>query len=263
MAFRTRAYGSSDVGRARAKNEDNFILVPQEGLYVVADGMGGHASGQLASSLAVTHMTEFICLKLKQPGFQLPFAVDSDHSPAACQLSNAIQYANERIYIESCKDSTHEGMGTTVVCVWDTGGRLVLGHAGDSRIYCFRDGMLEQVSEDHSLLNHLIRTKQIADADIATFPNKNVIFRALGLKDELEVDIVERKKEDGDVYLLCSDGLTDLVDDWIIGEILANAHNDLKETTETLIRLANDNGGKDNITVLLLLIEDINDEVVL
>lgn len=259
MGLRTRSYGSSDVGRAREKNEDNFILVPQEGLYVVADGMGGHASGQLASSLAVTHIAEFICLNIKRAGFELPFVTDASQPAAVRQLSNAIQYANQRIYIEACKDPVHEGMGTTVVSIWDTGGRLVLGHAGDSRIYCFRDGILEQVSEDHSLLNHLIKTNQIAEEDIEDFPNKNVIFRALGLKDELEVDIVEREKIAGDVYLLCSDGLTDLVDDWIIAEILANAKTELKETTETLIRLANDNGGKDNITVLLLLLEEVEE----
>jgi len=258
MAFRTRAFGLTDVGRARQENEDNFILVPSEGLYVVADGMGGHASGKLASTLAVTFITQFVAVERKRPDFQWPFPIDHSRTNEENLLSAAIKHANERIYIQSCKAREHEGMGTTVVSILDgEASSLTLGHAGDSRIYRFRNNTLAQITVDHSLVNHLLATKKITPAEAENFPNKNVIFRALGLKDYVDVDTQVVPKRDGDLYLLCSDGLTDMVDDWILAEILQTAHADLKTAAQTLIRLANHNGGNDNITVLLLAVDEV------
>lgn len=256
MAFRTRCFGMTDVGRAREKNEDNFILIPGQGLYIVADGMGGHASGQLASKLAVIHISEFICIRSREAGYQAPYPNTQQLPPLQHTLVSAIRHANERIYIEALKDPRHDGMGTTIVSILDPkDDQLILAHAGDSRIYRYRNDQLAQVTRDHSLLNHMLDTGKLTEAEAENFPNKNVIFRALGLKDDLKVEIRAVPKRAGDLYLLCSDGLTDLVEDWTIAEVLADAQRDLKKACKTLINLANHNGGKDNITVMLLAVE--------
>jgi serine/threonine protein phosphatase PrpC len=260
MAFRLRAFGMTDVGRKRERNEDNLILVPQEGLYVVADGMGGHASGQLASRLAVTHITEFVCIQSKKPDVSWPSPPRRDRPDAANKLAASIQYANERIYIESCKDTANEGMGTTITALYDPdpqGPTLFLAHAGDSRIYRFRNKVLTQMTQDHSLLNHLLDTGKITPEEAEHFPNKNVIFRALGLKDYVEVDVQELPKRDGDLYLLCSDGLTDLVEDDIIAQILTGSETSLRDACQALIKIANHNGGVDNITAMLVYVEQV------
>lgn len=257
MAFRTRALGMTDVGRARQENEDNFIIVPSEGLYVVADGMGGHASGRLASTLAVNFITQYMVTERKRPGFEHPFDLDPDRTPEEQALACSIKHANERIYITSCKSREHEGMGTTVVGILDAGlPSLCLAHVGDSRIYRFRDNTLAQITTDHSLVNHLLATGKLSPAEAESFPNKNVIFRALGLKDYVEVDTQLVPKRHRDVYLLCSDGLSDLVEDAVIAEILQTAFDDPRTAAQTLIRLANHNGGTDNITVLLVSVEE-------
>lgn len=261
MGFRIRGYGLTDVGRQRKENEDNFILVPDEGLYVVADGMGGHASGRLASALTITRITEFMCIERKRQGFRWPYATRPDRTYAGNSLANAIKFANERVFIEACKDPAHNGMGTTVAAILNkpSDPMMVLGHVGDSRIYQFRRGRLNLMTEDHSLLNHLLRSGQMTEEQAQSFSRKNVIFRALGLKDHVEVDIMETEKKDGDVYMICSDGLTDLVDDDTIQEVMGNCRSDLKTACETLIKMANHNGGKDNITVLMIYLEAIRD----
>ncbi|MBH25312.1 MAG: serine/threonine protein phosphatase [Myxococcales bacterium] len=261
MPFRIRAFGMSDVGRAREQNEDNFMILPEEGLYVVADGMGGHASGQLASALAVARVSEFICIEREKPGFSWPFQVRKDRTWDGNSLACSIQFANERIFVEACKDPSHEGMGTTAVAVLkkrdeDT---LVIGHVGDSRIYRYRNDGLYQMTEDHSLLNHLLNTGQIDPAEADNFARKNVIFRALGLKDHVDVDIAELAMHNEDIFLMCSDGLTDLVEDWVIAEVISNCRSDLQTAVDTLIRMANHNGGTDNITIVMLYLEEIAD----
>jgi serine/threonine protein phosphatase PrpC len=256
MAFQTRCFGMTDVGRAREKNEDNFIFVPDMGLYLVADGMGGHASGSLASTLAVKYIAEFVCLLYGQPDFSWPYPKDPDTPDEHHLLNCAIRHANERIYIEALKNPAHEGMGTTIVTVHDPGGDdLILAHVGDSRIYRFRDSSLSQITMDHSLLNHMLSIGKLKPEDAESFPNKNVIFRALGLKDDVQVDVQQVPKRKGDLFLLCSDGLSDLVEDWVIAEIMEDSHNNLKGTASALIKMANHNGGTDNITVELLAID--------
>lgn len=262
MAFRLRGCGMTDVGQARSRNEDGLILVPHEGLYIVADGMGGHVGGQLASRLAVSHVTEYLCVKKKQPGFESPYGNDPARTPHANALASSIQYANERIYVEACKNPENEGMGTTITTLLDPGPRsesLVLAHVGDSRIYRFRNGALNQLTQDHSLLNHLLNTGKLKPEEADDFPNKNVIFRALGLKDYVEVETQVVKKKDGDLFLMCSDGLTDLVEDWIISEVLAGSEHNLPEACKTLIELANRNGGTDNITIMLVYVEQVTE----
>ncbi len=257
MPFSIESHGATDVGRAREENEDNFIVLPEDGLYLVCDGMGGHASGKLASTLAVSHAAHFFAVQSRAPGFSFPYSSDNPCGFEGNLLANSIQHGNQRIYIEAMKNPAHEGMGTTAVGIFDPGhDHLILGHAGDSRIYRSRDGQLQQLTVDHSLVNHLLRTKQITPEEAEDYPNKNVIFRALGLKDYVEVEIQRVGKQHGDVFLLCSDGLTDLVEDWVIAEVLQNAPKNLEDAAETLIRLANHNGGVDNITVILMVVKE-------
>ncbi len=254
MALRTRSFGMTDVGRAREKNEDNYIHVPGEGLYIVADGMGGHASGRLASMLAVKHITEHMCITTREPNYTKTHPNHQQLPHQHHELTEAIRHANERIYIEALKDPRHEGMGTTVVVIKDPSDsdELILAHVGDSRVYRYRNSQLSQVTTDHSLLNHMLATGKLTPEEAENFPNKNVIFRALGLKDDVEVEITKTTKRAGDIYLMCSDGLTDLVEDWVIAEVLQGSSQDLQAAAQTLIRLANHNGGTDNITVMLV-----------
>jgi len=253
MSLRIQMSVATDVGLKREVNEDAYDSVPEENFYVVADGMGGHASGQVASSLAVSNLRRYLVDLAHQPGHELSFPVHPGAGPPEVLVSNAIQWANERIYIESLKERKYEGMGTTLVCAQGWEGWLVLGHVGDSRIYRYRDGTLQQVTRDHSLLNHFIDQGKITtEQEIRDFKERNIIVRALGLKDWVEPEVRVIDRAGGDVFLLCSDGLTDQVEDWIIENVLRGNRDDLPAACESLVRLANDAGGKDNCTVMLL-----------
>lgn len=255
--FKIDVFGITDVGLQREKNEDHFALFEDEGIFILADGMGGHNSGQVASRLAVQNVTTFLRETRHQPGAQWPYPSRADRDFFENSVDVAIKYANERIFIESMKKSEYEGMGTTLLVALDGGENIVLGHVGDSRIYRFAAGKLEQVTEDHSLLNHMIKTKQLDPSKARDFKNKNIIVRAIGLKDYVEVDVITLPKRDADTYLMCSDGLSDLVEDWIVAEVLAG-DEPLHEKAQTLVRLANQSGGKDNITVILFKVNDVS-----
>lgn len=242
--------GLTDVGVQRDHNEDNFRIVESEGLYVVCDGMGGHASGEVASAIAVEEIAKFVTTTRHQLG--LPVS-NADHlSPDEIALVEAVSSANEQVYYRSVRDKSCAGMGTTFVGMLEAGDNLVVGHVGDSRAYRLRDGIFSQVTEDHSLLNHMIRTQGLSEDEIANFENKNVILRAVGLKDRVDVETQVARKFPGDIYLLCSDGLSDMLEDQEMGEILVAADGDLGLACQQLIDAANDAGGHDNITVVLL-----------
>ena len=173
-------------------------------------------------------------------------------------LSNAIQYANDRVYVEGMKDSKLEGMGTTVVAMLASKDSFVVGHVGDSRVYCFNGkDRLSQVSRDHSLLNYKIDRGELKTAeDIANFEQGNIIVRAIGLKDYVSPEVQTIVRRPGDLFLLCSDGLTDLVDDWLIENVMDANADTLDEGNVALVRMANDRGGKDNITVMMIRVDD-------
>lgn len=255
MASRLACAAKTDVGLKRTNNEDNFAVIQSAGLYVLADGMGGHASGQVASTMCVTHVAQYICEMSRQPGFKLTFPVKPNLSYEANLLANAIMFANERVFIQSCKDRSMEGMGTTVTAIFNAPNGLVLAHVGDSRIYRVRRGEIMQMTRDHSLLNHLIDKGELKPEDAASFANKNVILRAIGLKDKVDVDIREVPREKGDIYMMCSDGLSDLVPDQIICKTISQAPN-LNEACSQLIGLALKAGGKDNVTVVCVGVEE-------
>jgi protein phosphatase len=256
MPLQIQAIGLTDVGIQRDTNEDAYVLIQEEEFYVVADGMGGHASGQVASRVAVESLRKYITELVKAPDHQFTFPVYDGAGPPERLMSNAIQWANERVFIESLKDGALEGMGTTVVCAKGFGNFLILGHVGDSRVYRYRNGTLDAITRDHSLLNHYIDEGRIrSKEEIKNFQETNIIFKALGLKDYVDPEITIVDREPGDLFLLCTDGLTDQVDDWIIGNVIEGNLKDLPEACRALVQLANDAGGRDNCTVVMLRVE--------
>lgn len=251
----------TDVGMKRSGNEDAYVIAEEYGLYVVCDGMGGHASGEVASAMTTEEVVTFF--RDREAGdTSLPYDTEEGASDPERILSNAIQHANDKVYVSGMKDPKLEGMGTTIVSVLDNGENLVLGHVGDSRIYRFRGGTLEQLTRDHSLLNHKIDMGELrTQEDIKGFKHGNIIVRAIGLKDYVRPEAQTVDRASGDVLLMCSDGLSDLVDDWAIENVLEANQEDLDEAARILVRMANDRGGKDNITVVLVRVDDDPEEL--
>jgi protein phosphatase len=246
--------GTSDVGRKRAHNEDAFLLLPEERLFCVADGMGGHASGEVAARLAVEEMAEFFQLTGRDEEATWPFAEDPSHGYDENRLLTAVKLANLRIHERAESDPKLRGMGTTLVAAFvpEGAGEAVLAHVGDSRIYLVRDGSIRQLTEDHSLLNDFKRTRPLTQAEIDAFPHKNVIVRALGMKPAVDVDLGKVSLARGDVLLLCSDGLSGMVPDARMAELVRATHGDLRLAAQTLVDAANAAGGVDNATCVLV-----------
>jgi protein phosphatase len=242
--------GETNVGMKRNHNEDNFSIIEESGLYIVADGMGGHASGEVASKMAVDSMKEFFVATANDPERTWPYKMDRSKGYEENRLITAIKLANLRIYESAQRDSRQRGMGTTIVTIFAVEDGVYTAHVGDSRVYRLRDGKIEQLTEDHSLLNDYIKMKRLTPEEIANFPHKNVIVRALGMKDTVKVDTYFEHPKANDTYLLCSDGLSGPVSDPELLEITSTAP-DLKTAATRLIERANQNGGPDNITVVL------------
>ena len=251
----------TDVGRQRDHNEDSNAVFAEEGIWLVADGMGGHNSGEVASRIAVEEVTRFLvepALRDDPEVNRRLGSLEGDFPPPVRNLIQAVRYANERIFVEGLKSAELEGMGTTIIVAKQTGTHLLLGWVGDSRIYRLRQQSLEQLSIDHSLLNYLLQEGGLSreEAEKQAQGRGNVLVRALGLQDTVKVDVRGEKMVPGDLYVLCSDGLTDMVDDHTIGEILALGGGDLRTSCSRLVERANHNGGRDNITVCLLQVEE-------
>jgi protein phosphatase len=253
--MRVRFAGDSNVGMKRAHNEDSFYLPETERLAIVADGMGGHASGEVASRMAVETISGFFKATQEEQQLTWPFKMDKGHRYDINRMVTAIKLANLKIHEQAQKDPRCHGMGTTVVSALFVDDALVVGHVGDSRLYRRRDGVFEQITEDHSLLNDYIKMKHLSPDEIAAFPHKNVIVRALGMKDTVQVDVHVDAPRLGDVYLICSDGLSGMIKDDDMAEI-AMSDRDLDVVCERLISTANKNGGLDNITVVAVRLEE-------
>jgi protein phosphatase len=254
--MKVHAVGETNVGMKRTHNEDSFLLVDEHNLFVVADGMGGHASGEVASQMAVECLSNFFKETSANEEVTWPFKEEKGLKYDENRLVTAIKLANLRIYESSTSDPRYRGMGTTVVGSLFSNGTVYIGHVGDSRAYRFRGGVLEQLTEDHSLLNDYIRANKLTPEEIEAFPHKNVIVRALGMKETVQVDISRLEPLPNDVYLLCSDGLSGPVSDQEMAEILAANSGDLNAAANALIVRANENGGPDNITTVLVRISD-------
>ncbi len=251
-----RFSGETHVGMKRKHNEDRFGLPDDERLMIVADGMGGHASGEVASQMAVETVMAYFKATQDDPELTWPFKMDRGPRYGANRMSVAIKLANQRIHETAQRSEELHGMGTTIVAGLFMDDRVVLAHVGDSRAYRLRKQQLLQLTEDHSLLNDYLKMSRLREEEAGRFQQKNVIVRALGMKESVQVDLQLDIPQMDDIYLLCSDGLTGMVPDPQITEIL-NDEEDLDSACERLIAAANDSGGVDNITVVLARLEPL------
>jgi PPM family protein phosphatase len=254
--MRIEVSGQTHVGMKRNHNEDNLLLLPEERLFCVADGMGGHSSGEIASKIAVDELAEFFRMTSQDSEITWPYKMEKARNYDENRLATGIKLANMRIFEKSVAEQRYKGMGTTIVAVSFTPQEVVVAHVGDSRVYFCRGGQLRQVTEDHSLLNDYLKAKKLTPEEIEAFPHKNVIVRALGMKDTVVVDVGRVEPHIGDVFLLCSDGLSGMVTDPQIQEVLATQTN-LEKASLQLIDMANANGGNDNVTCVLARIAEI------
>jgi protein phosphatase len=237
----------------RTHNEDSLYLPDEERLIMVADGMGGHASGDLASRLAVDTIVDFFRATAEESEITWPFLVDRDNYMHENRLITGVKLANLKIFESAQRNARFRGMGTTIVACFFCDDLVLTAHVGDSRVYVIRD-VIRQITEDHSLLNDYIKMKRISPDEIDRFPHKNVIVRALGMKETVAVDVMRQEPQIGDVYLLCSDGMSGMVSDEDMFNVV-KSERDLDRCCEKLIEMANNNGGVDNITVALARLE--------
>lgn len=236
-----KAWGMKDVGRCRDVNQD-YIYVSEEpvgnlpNLFLVADGMGGHKAGDLASEYTVLQVCEAVekCMR------DIPLQI----------LKSAFQYANQKLIEKSWESPAYSGMGTTLVAVTVKDGTAYVANVGDSRLYKIGD-QIEQITEDHSLVEEMVRMGEISKEEARNHPEKNIITRAIGVTETVEPDYFDTRLEKGECLLLCSDGLSNMVSDSQIKDIL-DRRQDLRSGAEELVRTANLNGGKDNIAVVLI-----------
>jgi protein phosphatase len=252
--LRVRFAGDTNVGMKRDHNEDSYFLPEAERLTIVADGMGGHASGEVASRMAVDTIVSYFKETQDEQPVTWPFKLDRGTRHDVNRMVTAIKLANLKIFEEAQRNPACRGMGTTCVSTLFVDDALIVGHVGDSRLYRLREGLFDQLTEDHSLLNDYVKMKHLSAEEIAAFPHKNVIVRALGMKGTVQVDVIVEPPRLGDVYILCSDGLSGMVPDTDIAEIVAN-EPDLDRVCDRLIAAANGNGGLDNVTVVAVRIE--------
>lgn len=242
----------SDVGRKRTANEDNFLADAELKLFVVADGMGGHAAGEVASKIAVESIQDFIRFTSNDKEITWPYEFDETLSMAGNRLKCAIQSAHAKVLETTSQRKEYQGMATTVVGILVENGKAEVAHVGDSRAYVVRDGKLIQLTSDHSWVNEQLRTGAISSAQARNHPYRNIVTRALGGPNPLDVDVSEEPVNDGDIILLCSDGLNTMITDEEILEILTRNQSDLDKACQELISTANQHGGEDNVTAILV-----------
>lgn len=240
----------TDRGRVRYKNEDHVSVDAEIGAFVLADGMGGHRGGEIASSIAVNSVLEHLkrCLPSLSPG-----AIDEDlgYTGESLAAREAVVEANTRIFSAARQQSQYEGMGTTLVVAVFYLDRLSIAHVGDSRLYRYRQGQLEQLTSDHTMRQELVDRGFYTEQEARSLVQRNLVTRALGVDASVAVDIQEELVLPGDLYALCSDGLYDMIDENAIAAALADCR-DLQQCAQGLIDLANESGGKDNISVIIV-----------
>jgi PPM family protein phosphatase len=245
-------HGLSDPGRKRKGNEDAMLLVPGVGLGVVADGMGGHQSGEVASALATEALGDFVTRAHQDRDLTWPFGLESERSFEANCLRTGIKLANRRVIDAGRERSDLAGMGTTVVAVLARDDRLTYAGVGDSRAYLVRDATLRQLTRDDSWIEAAVAQRLVADDERHDHPFRHVLTKAVGLQDDVEFEVFEQALAPGDRILLCSDGLTTALTDEQIHEVLDLYGADVEAACSALVAAANDAGGPDNITVVLL-----------
>jgi len=244
-----RAYGLTDVGRCRETNQDELLLEPGLGLFAVADGMGGHAAGEVAAHMAVECLAREMREAAETEG-------TGSADAAARHLESAFHEGNRQIYESVLTRGEWRGMGTTIVALVAVGDQAVVGHVGDSRAYLLRDGELQRLTSDHSWVNEQVKLGLMTDDEAHRHPMRNIVTRALGNRLELHVDLNRTPLRHGDLILLCSDGLNSMLNDDEIRRILAAHREDPQAACRALVDGANDRGGEDNITVLVVRAEE-------
>jgi protein phosphatase len=230
---------ATDTGRRRRRNEDAYVVAPP--LFAVADGMGGAQAGEVASKLAAAALED----------------TDSGSLSGPARVTSLIQEANRRVHERSSADPATSGMGTTMTVALVEGDTVAIGHVGDSRAYLLRDGRLEQLTDDHSLVNELLKSGRLSREEAETHPQRSVITRAVGTDPDVDVDAFAVPARSGDVFLICSDGLTDMVGDEDILELLEQ-NDDIARAAKALVAEANKHGGEDNITVVAFTIAGVD-----
>ncbi len=244
--FKLHIAGKTDTGMLREHNEDFIGFDEDAALAVLADGLGGRASGEVASCMAVTSiLTE---LRPDRP-------LQAEAENLFDELLGAIDAANRRIFYAANANKCHNGMSTTLVAARIEGRRMLAGCVGDSRLYLLRDRELTQLSRDHSLINDLLDKGAMPNNDFSLTNIDHILTRALGIHDAVDIDRIEHELQGGDLLMMCSDGLTNMVADWEIRDILNGRPDDIDLCVKRLVDSANRNGGKDNISVILMRIE--------
>jgi protein phosphatase len=245
------AHGLTHVGRQRQHNEDAFLVESDAKLFLVADGMGGHAAGEIASRIAVDSISEFI-LHTKEDDGTWPHAYDEHYTRTTNRLMAAVRMANTRVLEAMKKDARLRGMGTTVVACMADEEKMSVAHVGDSRAYLIREGQLSRITNDHSWVFEQVQAGMLTEAEAEKHPLRNVITRALGGALQVTPDASEIEAKPGDVVLLCSDGLTGMVPESEILKIVTANDSDLEKACRQLIDAANERGGLDNVTAVLV-----------
>ena len=246
--MRTISYGVTDVGLKREKNEDNLLINDGMNLFVVADGMGGHAGGEYASQIAVSTI-EDIVLNYNDD-FTPQTKLAADFHPVTEKLRRAIQVAGDHIFSKAKEHPELRGMGTTTVAMMIQDGKVYVAYVGDSRVYMLREGKVEQITEDHSLVNEQVKAGLISAEDAKNHQLRNIITRSVGYQEDVEIDTLIRETKTGDRFLLCSDGLSNFLELSEIEDILAK--RPLQDAAQDLVDLAIERGGDDNITLIVV-----------
>ena len=251
MHMDVKAFGLTHVGRQRQHNEDAFLVEDEARLFLVADGMGGHAAGEIASRIAVDSINEFI-VHTKEDDGTWPHAYDEQFSRSTNRLMAAVRMANTRVLEAMRKDARLRGMGTTVVACLADDSKMSVAHVGDSRVYLIRDGQISRITNDHSWVFEQVQAGMLTEAEAEKHPLRNVITRALGGALQVTPDASEVESKTGDVFLLCSDGLTGMVAESDILKLVTATDGDLEKACQQLIDAANERGGLDNVTAVLV-----------
>ncbi len=247
--------GHSDPGLVRENNEDTFLILPEYGLFAVADGMGGHNSGEVASAMAMETLSKeagkLPRLRDKVPWWRRIFKRRQNFNPVQF-LHETLTQANEEIFEAAQASPENKGMGTTVAIILKSGDAIVTAHVGDSRIYRLRENNLTQLTQDHSLATELVRQGVLSPEEALYSVPKNILTRALGVREDVSEEIIYHSLEPGDLFLIGSDGLTNMVEDEDIARIMARKNSSIQKKVEDLIAAANEAGGEDNVTVVLV-----------
>jgi serine/threonine protein phosphatase PrpC len=243
--------GATDVGMVRTNNEDSYQLVPALNLFVLADGMGGEAHGEVASSLAVETVVKHCMEGQENPNAPLSGAAKPGLTERSRRLASAVHLANQKVFASASQNAEQRGMGATLTAAWIDEMNLSVAHVGDSRVYLLRTGVLQQLTSDHSLVAEQVRRGILTASEAESSTMQNVLLRALGTQPEVEVDIEQEGLFPNDVLLLCSDGLTRMVTEPEIAGAL-QSEPDPQKAAEKLIKLANEGGGVDNVTAIVV-----------